>query len=326
MTPTVSIVIPVRNRASLLRATIDSLRRQTYPDWEALVVDDGSSRDQHAQIATIAASDGRVRLMRRETLPSGACACRNLGVGAARGEYILFLDSDDALAPDCLAHRLAAMTVHPDAAFLAFPSWSFRHEPGDLDSLWNVIDRGDPIDRLLRGDSPWQTSGPLWRRSALDRVGRWDVRLKSWQDSEFHIRAIVTCGNHHIIDEPDAFWRQPGNEGSIGNTAQWPLQVVNRARMLLRVGVWLREHHALTERRRRTVSMQLFQHAFRIPLARRRSMILWRRGRKLRLVRVHEYWLALFFDGIERLARRFALFGLRRLYPAFLRYGSAHEE
>jgi len=326
MTALVSIVIPVRNRASLLRSTIESLRQQTHSEWEALVVDDGSTPEQYEQIASTAALDRRVRLIPRREVPSGACACRNAGVAAARGEYILFLDSDDALAPNCLAHRLAAMAAHPAAKFIAFPSWSFRLEPGDLNTLWNVIDRGDPVDRLIRGDSPWQTSGPLWRRTALDEIGGWDVRLRTWQDSEFHIRAIVACGNYLVINEPDAFWRLPGEEGSIGKTAQLPSHVVNRARMLLRTGAWLNERRALTEPRRRSVSMQLFRHAFRTPLARRRSMMLWRHGRTLGLVRFHEYWLALFFDGVERVGRRFALSGLTRLYPNLNRYGADAEQ
>ena len=324
---TVSIVIPIRNRASLFKTTVDSLRHQTYPHWEAILVDDGSSTEQYQRIAAIASADARIHPIENRGPRSGACACRNLGLGAATGAYVIFLDSDDALAPDCLAQRLAAITTAPEAGFVVFPSWYFQEVPGDSTALWNVFDGTDDIERLIAGDSPWQTSGPIWRRDALVKVGPWDERLRSWQDTEFHLRALIIGVRYQKIAVPDSYWRSPGGESSIGARSRSPEYVFNRARMLGRIGVLLRDHGKMTRTRRQAMSLQFFRHAFQTRLPRRHALAIWRLGRQLRLVSHSEYWTGLFLDSLERVARRASRRGLRQLYPAIerpLRFGSEH--
>jgi len=91
----VSIVTPVYNAQATLQTTIDSVLAQTYPNWELILVNDASS-DQSAQLLTQAASkDKRIRVITlKENL--GAAKARNLALDSARGQYIAFLDSDDA--------------------------------------------------------------------------------------------------------------------------------------------------------------------------------------------------------------------------------------
>ena len=98
--PQVTVVIPAYNAEKYIEETFDSLRAQTLTDWEALIVDDGST-DATAQIAqNAAARDARFRLLRQEN--AGVSAARNHGLREAAGTYILFLDSDDTLTADSL--------------------------------------------------------------------------------------------------------------------------------------------------------------------------------------------------------------------------------
>ena len=98
--PLVTVVIPAYNAEKYIEETLDSLRAQTLGDWEALIVDDGST-DTTAQIAEKAsAQDARFRLLRQEN--AGVSAARNHGLSEAQGTYILFLDSDDTLTADSL--------------------------------------------------------------------------------------------------------------------------------------------------------------------------------------------------------------------------------
>ncbi len=325
--PAVSIVIPIRDRAHLFQTTLDSLRQQTFEDWEAIVVDDGSTEAQFQLIGATCTQDSRVQLVRHRGPRSGACVCRNEGLRLARGEYIMFLDSDDALAPTCLAQRLIEIRTRPDVGFVAFPSWYFHTTPGDSTALWNVFDQTDDIERLLRGDSPWQTMGPIWRRTALEIVGAWDERVLSWQDTEFHLRALINGVAYAKVARPDSYWRAPTSAGSIGGETAKPLFVVNRIRMLGRIGHALRQRGLLTNARRLVISRQFFQHAFQRRLARRRSLAIWRLGRKLGLVSRTEYSLGYVLDGVSRVGQRLSNRGLQQLYPDFnerLRFGTQH--
>jgi hypothetical protein len=108
----VSIITATRNRRAWLEQTIASVRRQSHRAWELIVVDDASSDDTAAWLAGLA--DPRIRSIRFDTRRERAQA-RNAGRGAARGEFLLFLDDDDLLPPTALANHLAALRRHPDA-------------------------------------------------------------------------------------------------------------------------------------------------------------------------------------------------------------------
>src|ERR1039458_7930312 len=127
MTPLVSIIIPTKNRCELLRETIASAVGQTYPHWEAIIVDDGSDDGTEEMVREVASTDTRVRFVRRARNPRGASTCRNIGVSAASGEYVVFLDSDDLLAPRCLERRVEVMQQHPQVDFAVFLTQLFHH-------------------------------------------------------------------------------------------------------------------------------------------------------------------------------------------------------
>src|ERR1700760_2526444 len=102
--PFFSVVIPVFNRAGPLAQAIESVRAQTFQDFEIVVVDDGSTDDPRAAVGRFA--DPRIRYFRQAN--AGGGAARNHGIDEARGQFVAFLDSDDVFLPHHLAsmHRL----------------------------------------------------------------------------------------------------------------------------------------------------------------------------------------------------------------------------
>ncbi len=119
--PRVTVVIPVYNRRQYVREAIESILRQTYSDFELLVIDDGSSDGTGEVVRSYV--DERVRLMRHER-NLGIPRTRNDGVRLARGEYIAFLDSDDVAYPMRLERQVAFLDSHrDDAAVGAWVSW-----------------------------------------------------------------------------------------------------------------------------------------------------------------------------------------------------------
>ena len=119
--PRVSVVIPVHNRAQYVGEAIESILRQTYSDFELLLIDDGSSDGTGEVLRSYA--DERVRLVRHER-NLGIARTRNDGVRLARGDYVAFLDSDDIAYPMRLEKQIAFLDSHPDyAAVGAWVSW-----------------------------------------------------------------------------------------------------------------------------------------------------------------------------------------------------------
>lgn len=95
----ITVVIPLYNKADTICRALDSVQRQSYPAWEVVVVDDGSQDDGPHRVDEY--GDSRVRMLRQPN--AGVSAARNRGAQAARGAYVLYLDADDHLEPDCLA-------------------------------------------------------------------------------------------------------------------------------------------------------------------------------------------------------------------------------
>jgi teichuronic acid biosynthesis glycosyltransferase TuaG len=113
--------MPCYNAQRTLRQAVDSALQQTFPDWELLIVDDGSSDKSAAMLAGFASQEPRIRVFRNRK-PSGAAAARNLALSEARGRYVAFLDSDDAWLPHKLETQLREMT----AAKAALSSGAFE--------------------------------------------------------------------------------------------------------------------------------------------------------------------------------------------------------
>ena len=110
--PTVTIVTPTRNRLKMLKETVISVRAQTYEDWELIVVDDASRKETREWLES--EEDERVKTIRLPVSGERANA-RNVGLEAAAGTLILFLDDDDLLFPESLRTHVIALNDAPNA-------------------------------------------------------------------------------------------------------------------------------------------------------------------------------------------------------------------
>jgi len=248
--PKVSIIIPTKNRCVLLRQTIASVRQQTYHRWETIVVDDGSTDRTIEEMTALSHEDPRVRFFQRSGDRSGAPVCRNQGVAQATGDYIVFLDSDDCLAPFCLEQRVNLMQSHPSLDFAVFPCQLFRNQPGDLALLWNADTPENDLDRFLHlHDVPWQTTGPIWRREALEHLGVWDEELLRWQDWEFHVRSLIKGMKYKKFAAPDCFWRVSSQNRKTVGTTWTPEHIFCLEKLLLKVHTMLLQAQMLDESR-----------------------------------------------------------------------------
>jgi glycosyltransferase involved in cell wall biosynthesis len=187
----VSVVTPTRNRRMLLGEAMDSVAHQDFDDWEHIIVDDGSDDGTPEFVRDRASRDPRVRYVQRNSERTGANVCRNLGVAMSNSPFVVFLDSDDLLMPECLARRVEIMERNRDVDFATFQTSVFVDKPGDLGRQLDYELTGDDLLRFLSFDPPWIITGPIWRKASLQKLGGFDEALPSWQDVDLHIRAIA---------------------------------------------------------------------------------------------------------------------------------------
>lgn len=217
----ISIVIPVKNRQNSIVSSLDSLKAQTYPHWEALVVDDFSTDDTVKRVQGYEKRDPRIKLIEKHGSDAkGANAARNIGLQRASGAYVIFLDSDDLLMPFCLERRVSFISRSPQLDFLVFSA--VCRFPNLEERLVNVLDSSDDINRFLvlfnQIDVPWWTSSPIWKRKALERTALiWPEGTPKFQDVEFHLHALCLRLDYEKFSAlPDCVWNLHSGPDRIG--------------------------------------------------------------------------------------------------------------
>jgi GT2 family glycosyltransferase len=205
--PLISVVMPIyESEPRHLREAIGSVRAQSYPDWELVVIDDGSRKDDHRRVVTRAVSGDQRITARFLDQNSGISAATNAGLELCRGELVAFLDHDDALSPDALLRVAQAFgDVHPDVIYT------------DQDKL--TVD-GRRTDPFLKPDwSPVYVLGAMYvghllvaRCDLISRVGGLDPAFDTIQDFELLLRLSETTDRIHHIPEVLYHWRAvPGS-------------------------------------------------------------------------------------------------------------------
>lgn len=197
--PAVSVILPTRNRADLLRRSVQSVLAQTWTDLELIVVDDAST-DHTAEVLG-RFTDPRLRVLRRER-NSGAAAARNAGMSAARGRYIAFQDDDDFWLLTKLEKQVehlrrssddvglclcGLITLTVERAVYAGGEAYFKQLDFNQGGGWD----GPHVSMI-------STPGWLVRRHWLDRAGPFDERLGCMDDWELALRLWKICRLTHV--------------------------------------------------------------------------------------------------------------------------------
>lgn len=203
--PRTSFVIPARNAARTLAQTLDSVLAQSSTDWEALIVDDGSSDDTPSLIAACARGDRRFRALRGSG-NEGASVARNIGLQQARGQRIVFLDSDDWIAPTFLERMHAALDAAPGAA-AAYCDRQRAMPDGALAPVHSEPQIAQaPFDAFARSCAV-AIHAVLVERQQVLRAGAFDTTLRTCEDWDLWQRIARGGGRWVHVGEPLAFYR-----------------------------------------------------------------------------------------------------------------------
>jgi glycosyltransferase involved in cell wall biosynthesis len=195
----VSIYLPTKNRATLLRRAVDSVLAQSYRELELIVVDDGSTDSTAAYLDEARAVDERLRVISNGRC-LGAPRARNLAIEAARGEFITGLDDDDRFHSE----RIEALLNH----------WQTLESSGDRFSCLYTQDTAVQGTRTSVTAKPssveysdlffYNSIGNqvFTRREYLIEAGMFDERMPAWQDLDAFIRLLVKFGGARLLDRP----------------------------------------------------------------------------------------------------------------------------
>ncbi len=204
-TPLISVIMPCFNAEAFLPEALDSVFAQTWPEVELLIVDDGST-DKSLEIAEQARAKhpDRVKLLTQSR--QGPYPARNLGLRAARGELVAFLDADDWWTSDCLERLYEGLDG--TGAALSYCGWqnvgaSFRsNEP----YIPPDYEKSDKATQFLRAASPWPIHAALTWMNVVRSVGGFDTHWRSCMDYDLWLRIGVS---HKIVLVPRvmAFYR-----------------------------------------------------------------------------------------------------------------------
>jgi glycosyltransferase involved in cell wall biosynthesis len=195
--PAVSVVMAAKNYAGYLPTAVGSVLRQTFPDWELVIVDDGSTDSTPAAVTPFTA-DPRVRYVRSDRL--GQSRAKNLGVGLSRGDVITFLDADDAWLPTKLEKQVAALAAGPDVGVCFC-------RRGLIDPAGERLHRPDPpapsgcvVTELFLKNFVCFSSVAV-RRCVFDHVGGFDPDLDLSIDYDLWLRAARHYKFEYLDDE-----------------------------------------------------------------------------------------------------------------------------
>ncbi|MEB3199690.1 MAG: glycosyltransferase family A protein [Synechococcaceae cyanobacterium] len=227
----VSTIIPVYNRAGLLREAVQSVLAQSHRPIEILIVNDGSTDTTAAVAEGLAAEHPQlIRVLHQDN--AGPGVARQRALAEARGEYIQFLDSDDLLLSSKFERQIALLLENPDCQVCY--GISHQQDLGDTPVLHPEPLKGTGQPRsqlfpLLLVERWWSTHTPLYRHSALHGLGPWKPWINE-EDWEYEARLAATGARLIWLPESVSLTRRDPQEQHLSHDgSSQPRKLAHRA-------------------------------------------------------------------------------------------------
>lgn len=193
-TPQVSIIMATYNRAHLIDETLDSILKQSYINWECLIIDDGSTDNTKEVLRPYLQKDSRFKHFKRDdSHKKGLPGCRNMGLELAKGEYVIFFDDDDIVHPDNLKICTELLT-DKDLYFCRYDKEPFggewkpkplKPESGFTSKFVDVND----LENIVIGKLPFASCTVQWKRECFEGQ-RFNEKLMYAEEWECYTRIL----------------------------------------------------------------------------------------------------------------------------------------
>lgn len=225
ITPKVTVLMPVYNAEAFLAEAIESILKQTYRDFEFLIINDGSSDKSESIIKRYASLDRRIRLISREN--KKLIATLNEGIEKAKGEYIARMDADDISTRDRLKIEVEYLDKHPEVALVG-SNYTIIDERGKSLVTTNVFTHPDDLRLCLITCNQYGHGSTMFRKSIVEKLGKYDMQALHIEDYDLWIR-ISQKYQVANIEKPLYKWRK--TEGSVtGSNLEFQVQQTYKVR------------------------------------------------------------------------------------------------
>jgi glycosyltransferase involved in cell wall biosynthesis len=216
--PLISIIIPTYNRAGIIMDTLNSVRSQVFTSWECIVIDDSSNDDTRKIILELSSEDSRFIYFSNKR-KKGAPGARNTGLAICRGEFVMFLDSDDLLLPHCLKERLAYFKQNSGLDLLIAQQKRLVN-----DEVGNYINIPTSVHPLIRffslfpnEDIPWINNVLIRKSFLFDNQINWNEALERYQDIDFNVHILLSNPDFKWSEDTfDSYWSYSDGRVTIG--------------------------------------------------------------------------------------------------------------
>jgi glycosyltransferase involved in cell wall biosynthesis len=227
--PKVSVIIPAYNTAQFIAEALDSVLGQTYADFEAIVINDGSPDTEQMERVLAAYHDRIVYIKQKNKRAAGA---RNTGICHSRGEYLAFLDSDDCLMPEALAVQMQKFEDDPSLDMIYADARFFDGLGGFGKTSMHEWPSIGPVtfESLVNEQTQVCIVGVVIRKAMVLKVGPFDESLPRWDDYDMWLRVACAGGkiSYHRAVLGKARMGRPGSLGATELAAMETLSALER--------------------------------------------------------------------------------------------------
>ena len=261
----ISVIIPVYNKIRYIATILQQVKAQSFTDFECLIIDDGSSDGSGAVCDAFAAEDQRFKVFH---IPNGGVShARNVGLDAAQGEYITFIDADDGIKPDYLENLIRCAEESKVDLVIS----GYRKVDAEGSVLQSVIPETKgilPASQWLHDFASVQVKNGLYgccvakifRRSLVSSI-RFDECLKLAEDFDFYLNLYEIVDTIYFDDHTGYLYLQDA-ENSTGNTDSEKIDYLAQLRINLHYRTVLQKRNAYTGQNREIVEKRLEDYAY----------------------------------------------------------------
>lgn len=207
----VSIVVPTYNRASIIHRAINSIKQQTFLNWECIIVDDKSTDNTDETVCNLIGGDKRFVYL-KNIREKGAPGARNTGILASHGEYVVLFDSDNVMHPDFIEKVYTSLKENDVDVCSSFSS-VIDNKTGLCIGSFRWIGYGKVHRAVLKEKSYFDNSSTLIRKVKLLEIGLLDEKCPSFQEWDTHIRLSKNASYATVEEELIDYYR--GGEDTI---------------------------------------------------------------------------------------------------------------
>ena len=249
MNPTVTIIMATYNRAHFIVETLHSIQKQTFQNWECLIIDDGGTDNTAEVIRPITNSDARFKFSKRpDTYKKGLPGCRNYGLDEAKGDYIIFFDDDDIVHPDILKINLNVLE-NQNFDFCHYQKQPFEivipiFEEREL-KIKQTLNNTQLYD-VLTQKIGLASCTVLWKKECFEKI-RFNENLLYAEEWECYSRIITEGFEGVIIDNILYFNRKHPNSNTGEFYAHNPIREKSNSDAILLVIANLEAKELLTD-------------------------------------------------------------------------------